>query len=68
MGYQELVGPLPYMQARSVYGDHPLTMLKPRSYAHMTVRDFYESRYCAEGTRGVFFYLNSVFVDLGLMA
>eukprot|EP00975_Prorocentrum_lima_P044338 9293644-Prorocentrum_lima.AAC.1 len=43
----ELVGPLSYMQARSVYGDHHLQLLKPKAFAHMTVREFYESRYCA---------------------
>eukprot|EP00975_Prorocentrum_lima_P044832 9390345-Prorocentrum_lima.AAC.1 len=32
MAYQERVGPLSFMQARAVYGDKPLTMLKPKSY------------------------------------
>eukprot|EP00975_Prorocentrum_lima_P021151 4449996-Prorocentrum_lima.AAC.1 len=34
----------------------------------MSVREFYESRYCTPGTRGVFFFLNSVFVDYALQA
>eukprot|EP00975_Prorocentrum_lima_P068548 12921358-Prorocentrum_lima.AAC.1 len=34
----------------------------------MSVQQFYESRYCAEGLKGVFFYLNSVFVDFALIA
>eukprot|EP00975_Prorocentrum_lima_P029408 6176896-Prorocentrum_lima.AAC.1 len=52
MAYQERVGPLSFLQARAAYGDKPLKMLKPRSFIQMTVREFYESRYCVPGTRG----------------